>query len=289
MLLLWPMWIRPTSMSLCVVFVSSVPAAAQDDVKEIGGRPCIIPYHFSLLFFNFSISLLFLNSPSASSQAILNCFSSCILIWFVMATLAIHGLKNTLEADLISIAISMAILAATLYWFVFRITTVENYLAPLLWFYLVAMSIVGSAYFTIANFSILQTLFRLTVVVTSFNGSLILSIAVYRLFFHRIRRFPGPLWSKLGRFADVALAAKEVKYYREVATMRETYGDFIRTGKCILFIFSPAFEFSQHEIYQHLNRPPRNLHRTQICRFTYLWPTIFVLEDNLVCPSVSKS
>lgn len=206
-----------------------------------------------------------------------------------MVILVFHSLSNALEADLISTAISVAILAATLHWFVFRLTTVENYLAPLLWFYLLAMSIVGFAYHTVANFSILQMLLRLTIVVTSFNGGLILSIAVYRLFFHRIRRFPGPFWSKLSRFADVILAAKEVKYYREVATMCESYGDFIRTGKCILFIFAFAFKFTHHKLYSYLYRPPGNLHRAQICRLAYLWPTIPVLEDNLVCPSVSKS
>jgi hypothetical protein len=161
-----------------------------------------------------------------------------------MATLAIHGLKDALDADIRSTASSVAILAATLHWFVFRVITVENYLAPLLWFYVVSMSIVGVAYFTLAHFSILQTLLRLTVITTSFNGSLILSIAVYRLFFHRIRRFPGPFWSKLSRFSDVALAAKEVKYYREVATMRETYGDFIRTGNCTLL--SPFLHSNHH-------------------------------------------
>lgn len=158
-----------------------------------------------------------------------------------MATLAMPSLKDALEADLPSTAGSVVILAVTLHWVVFRVITVENYLAPLLRSYVVGMSSVGCAYLTLANFSILQTLLRLAVVTTSFNSSLILSIAVYRLFFHRIRWFPGPFWSKLSRFSDVGLAATEVKYYREVARMRETYGDFIRTGNYILFISTLDF------------------------------------------------
>jgi hypothetical protein len=160
-----------------------------------------------------------------------------------MATLAMHSLNDALKADLLPTAGSVAILAVTLHWFVFRVITVENYLAPLLWSYVIAISSVGYAYLTWANFSILQTLIRLAVVATSFNASLILSIAVYRLFFHRIRRFPGPFLSKVSRFSDVALAAKEVKYYREVGKMCETYGDFIRTGNHIIFFFTSVLSF----------------------------------------------
>lgn len=49
-----------------------------------------------------------------------------------MATSAVHSLKDALEADLASTAGSVATLAVTLHWVVFRVTTVENYLAPLL-------------------------------------------------------------------------------------------------------------------------------------------------------------
>lgn len=111
------------------------------------------------------------------------------------------------------------------------------------------MSSVGCAYLTLTNFTIFQTLLRLAVVATSFNITLILSIVVYRLFFHRIRRFPGPFWSSLSRFSDVALAAKEVKYYREVARMRETYGNLIRTGNYILFSFYSGFLFIVEKMY----------------------------------------
>ncbi|EED16249.1 benzoate 4-monooxygenase cytochrome P450, putative [Talaromyces stipitatus ATCC 10500] len=191
-----------------------------------------------------------------------------------MATLAMHYLKDALKADLTSTAGSVAILAVTLHWFVFRVIAVENHLAPLLWFYVVAISGVGYAYLTLANFSILQTLIRLAVVTTSFNASLILSIAVYRLFFHRIRRFPGPFWSKLSRFPDVALAAKEVRYYREVAKMRETYGDFIRTGPreiCIVrksavpLIYGPQSQCLKTTWYAQVSPNPKkcSIHMTR--------------------------
>lgn len=154
-----------------------------------------------------------------------------------MGAFVVGSLKEALEADLLSTAGSATVLAITLHWFVFRVITVEDYLAFLLWSYIVAISGLSYAYLILANFSIAQALIRVAVVATSFNTSLVLSIGIYRLLFHRISRFPGPFWSKLSRFADAAKAAREIKYYREVAKWHETYGDFIRTGKYVPFLF----------------------------------------------------
>lgn len=215
-----------------------------------------------------------------------------------MGTSDIHVLQDALKGDLVSTAGSVAILAVSLHWLVFRVITVENHLALLLWSYVVGVAGLGYAYIALANFSLLQTLVRLAVVTTAFNASLALSIGAYRLFFHRIRRFPGPFWSKLTRFSDVSLAAKEVKYYREVAKMHETYGDFIRTGNnlldsqfcsvCLCLVFRLCSSYFALEMYSHMHRSSRNLYRTQVCHPADLRPTIPVLEDDLVCPSVSQ-
>lgn len=65
---------------------------------------------------------------------------------------------------------------------------------------------------------------------TSFSTGLLASIAVYRLVFHRCRNFPGPLAAKVSKFHAASLAAKDVKYYKELEKMHEKYGDFVRTG-----------------------------------------------------------
>jgi hypothetical protein len=66
---------------------------------------------------------------------------------------------------------------------------------------------------------------------SSFNTGLLGSIAVYRLVFHRCRKFPGPFAAKLSRFYAASLSAKDVKYYKELANMHGQYGDFVRTGE----------------------------------------------------------
>lgn len=67
---------------------------------------------------------------------------------------------------------------------------------------------------------------------TSFNAALLSSIVVYRLMFHRCRKFPGPLPAKISRFYAAYLSAKDVQYYKELANMHARHGDFVRTGMC---------------------------------------------------------
>ena len=65
----------------------------------------------------------------------------------------------------------------------------------------------------------------------SFDVGALVSIAVYRLLWHRCRSFPGPLAAKLTRFYAANLSAKDLQYYKELAKLHEQYGDFVRTGE----------------------------------------------------------
>lgn len=69
-----------------------------------------------------------------------------------------------------------------------------------------------------------------TMFATCFNTTVLSSIAIYRLFFHRCRNFPGPLPAKISRFYAAYLSAKNVQYYKELAKVHGKYGDFVRTG-----------------------------------------------------------
>lgn len=72
---------------------------------------------------------------------------------------------------------------------------------------------------------------RATIFATSFSAALLLSIVVYRLAFHRCRKFPGPLPAKISRFYAAYLSAKDVQYFKELAKCHAQYGDFVRTGR----------------------------------------------------------
>ena len=74
---------------------------------------------------------------------------------------------------------------------------------------------------------------RATIFATSFNTTVLLSIAVYRLVFHRCRNFPGHPLAKISRFYAAYLSAKDVQYFKELARVHTEYGDFVRTGSSI--------------------------------------------------------
>lgn len=57
------------------------------------------------------------------------------------------------------------------------------------------------------------------------------SMTVYRLFFHRLRPFPGPWGAKLSRFYTVGVVKNSgIRYHLKLEELHRKYGDFVRTG-----------------------------------------------------------
>ncbi|KAL1980004.1 hypothetical protein VTN96DRAFT_4826 [Rasamsonia emersonii] len=144
---------------------------------------------------------------------------------------ALTELKDFLEVPPLQAAGSAALLGIVLHWSIFRNIEVETYLYEFLALYLAAVLGLGYSYASWTDFSIIQSATRVLLLASSFNAGLVLSIGVYRLFFHRLRRFPGPFAAKLSRFYAMAKAAEKVQYHVEVAKMHDKYGDFVRTGR----------------------------------------------------------
>ncbi|KAK8039908.1 benzoate 4-monooxygenase cytochrome P450 [Apiospora rasikravindrae] len=89
----------------------------------------------------------------------------------------------------------------------------------------------GGLYFhTGQSSSLYAALARSLLVQAVFHVSLLTSIAVYRLGFHRCHNIPGPLGAKLSRFYAAYLASKKLQFHNELLQMHEKYGDFVRTG-----------------------------------------------------------
>lgn len=86
------------------------------------------------------------------------------------------------------------------------------------------------ALISIGNYDVLGALLKTSLFAAAFNAALLTSILIYRLFFHRCRKFPGPLGAKVSRFYAGRLAGKNVQYYKEIAKLHGQYGDFVRTG-----------------------------------------------------------
>ncbi|KAH8812452.1 putative benzoate 4-monooxygenase cytochrome P450 [Xylogone sp. PMI_703] len=148
----------------------------------------------------------------------------------MMSAPSSRGLQSLLEADFATSIASAAGFGALFHLTVVRNVEVDNYIYEFLVLFLTATIGFGITYGSIESFTAIQALARTASVATAFSSGLLISIGVYRLLFHRLRSFPGPLGSKLTRFYTVWKVSKNIQYYKEVAKMHEKYGDFVRTG-----------------------------------------------------------
>ncbi|KAH7014166.1 cytochrome P450 [Microdochium trichocladiopsis] len=56
------------------------------------------------------------------------------------------------------------------------------------------------------------------------------SMLIYRGFFHRLCRFPGPFMARFSNFYVTGLSAKRLRLYKEVQQLHRQYGDIVRLG-----------------------------------------------------------
>lgn len=74
----------------------------------------------------------------------------------------------------------------------------------------------------------------------TFWSSLWIYIALYRVFFHPLRTYPGPLGASLSKWYAVNSVVKtRWHYYRVQQDLQKQYGDYVRTGPRELTIFDP--------------------------------------------------
>ena len=65
-----------------------------------------------------------------------------------------------------------------------------------------------------------------------YMGGLFCSITVYRLFFHRLRHFPGPRLAAVSKLWHV-YQCRDSRNHLVLESMRREYGTFVRTGELI--------------------------------------------------------
>lgn len=64
----------------------------------------------------------------------------------------------------------------------------------------------------------------------SLVSGILSSMLVYRGFFHRLNRFPGPFLARFSNFYVTGLSAKNLHLYEEVHELHKQYGDVVRLG-----------------------------------------------------------
>lgn len=141
--------------------------------------------------------------------------------------------KDATSADISHVAASAAVLGVVLHHSILRPLQVEEFMYTLITCLFLSTGGLFSAY-VLSGSSIVQALARVFLTMGGFVGGALVSMVVYRLFFHRLCKFPGPLGARVSKFYTASLAAKDVQYHKNVARMHEKYGDFIRTGNVSL-------------------------------------------------------
>ncbi|KAK7718873.1 hypothetical protein SLS57_005983 [Botryosphaeria dothidea] len=104
----------------------------------------------------------------------------------------------------------------------------------LVWQMLAAFSALGLAIFY-ADVQVFHTppsdaAKNLAISATSFALTLTTSILIYRAFFHRLRKFPGPFAARLTKLWSVYNSSKNLQYHFVLDDVHKKYGDVVRTG-----------------------------------------------------------
>jgi hypothetical protein len=128
-----------------------------------------------------------------------------------VTSISLQSLQSALKGGLITSIISAAGFGVLFHHSVLRNVEVDIFIYHFLALFISATICLAFTYMSIKDFTIIQALFRTTSVVIAFYTGIIFSIGIYRLFFHRLRSFPGPLGAKLTRFYAVRKASKNVQ------------------------------------------------------------------------------
>jgi hypothetical protein len=102
--------------------------------------------------------------------------------------------------------------------------------APFIFYLYVSLALLLTA-FQIWVQGLLKGLITSTATISTYAISLFASIAVYRVCFHRLKRFPGPFWASISKFWHVFKCIKSSSRNHLVLDgLHHKYGDFVRTG-----------------------------------------------------------
>ncbi|KAL6854541.1 cytochrome P450 [Trichoderma novae-zelandiae] len=139
---------------------------------------------------------------------------------------------------------------------VFRPYEIDTYAWQLVFIYTTAVATVFASHVHIGGYAstsaLLQTLFFAHV----YNCSVVVSILVYRAFFHPLRKFPGPFLARFSRLYAMSKMVQSRKGYEDVQKLHLEYGDIVRVGPRELSINRPSAIRAIYGAHTQTTRPP---------------------------------
>lgn len=91
------------------------------------------------------------------------------------------------------------------------------------------------------NYTALWAIANVAVGFLSFYTGLYSSIAIYRLYFHPLKDFPGPTGARLTQFDHVRNVAAKCDGFKYLDKLHAEYGDYVRVGPNLLSIADPTW------------------------------------------------
>jgi hypothetical protein len=76
-----------------------------------------------------------------------------------------------------------------------------------------------------------QAVLTTTVIYGGYFSALWTSMVVYRVFFHRLNKFPGPFMAKVSKIYHTVLVVRTMDNYLLLDKWHQEYGAFVRTGE----------------------------------------------------------
>ncbi|DAA77848.1 TPA_exp: putative Cytochrome P450 monooxygenase [Trichophyton benhamiae CBS 112371] len=128
-----------------------------------------------------------------------------------------------------------------------------------------------AAFWLVQRLPLLDSLWALAVLAAVYALSLFASISIYRLCFHSLKQFPGPVAAKLSGFWSVACALPQFKFHEAVQALHAEHGDFVRIRPREISVNNAAAVRDIHGYgsvclkgpFYDLNYPSRSLQMTR--------------------------
>ena len=117
--------------------------------------------------------------------------------------------------------------------------------------FLLANATIFGAQIRFLGQGIALSIFRTTAISASYVIALWTSMVIYRLFFHRLRKFPGPLPARVSKLWHTYQSIPKLDSFRWLAKLHEEYGDIVRTGR-IEFPSTPIKEFKKNKYHSYI-------------------------------------
>ena len=118
---------------------------------------------------------------------------------------------------------------------------------------------------------ILQSIIDTSTLAAAYSIAMCSSILIYRIFFHPLRHFPGPMTMRMSKVGHI-FRSRMLDNHHQMDKLYKKYGDIVRTGPNELTIFKPEAYAALHgqqskctkAAWYDVLKPNESMHSTRV-------------------------